>query len=93
MDEEKRHEMNEDLTYISQKIFLTYTTKIIRLMIIMIIVIYYIGQYWYILVQILCSFQDNGIGMNTGKSDLTTFSQYYSFLNNNDWDLTQDSGS
>jgi hypothetical protein len=50
MDEEKRQEMNEDLTYISQKIFLRYASKIFRLMLIMIIVIYFIGQYWVILV-------------------------------------------
>lgn len=31
--------------------------------------------------------------MNKGQSDLGLFSQYYSFLNNDQWALTEDEGS
>ena len=49
-DPEKRNEINRDLIYIEDKIYLRSIMKIIRLMAIVVFVIYFVGQYWLIYV-------------------------------------------
>ena len=89
-DEVKKYQTNEDLTYISTKIYMRYIIKIIRLILTIIAITYFVGQYWFIMVQLLSL-------SNLEKSEKTEFysnnrlagySIFDSFLKNDDWDLT-----
>ena len=56
-DPERRNEINEDLIYIEDKIYLRSLLKIFRLLAIVGFIIYFVGEYWLIYVQIVCMFK------------------------------------
>ena len=68
--------------------------KIIRLVLTIIAITYFVGQYWFIIVQMLClsdiesgERHDYHLGHR-----LSGYSNFYSFLKNDDWDLTKQDG-
>ena len=49
----KKDEMNEDFIYIAQKIYLRNMVKIMRLILYIIFITYFVGQYWFIIVDLI----------------------------------------
>jgi hypothetical protein len=75
-DPEKRGEINEDLIFIAKKIYLRFTLKILVIVFQIMFIVYFIGQYWFIIVEIGCMFRDNfnqndeSLSYNSGISEL-----------------------
>lgn len=49
-DKEKRKEINEDLIFITLKIYIKNLLKIVRLIIQIMFIIYFVGNVWFVLV-------------------------------------------
>ena len=49
-DEEKKYSTNQDLNYITRKIYVKYWVKLLRIVLIILLITYFVGQYWIIYV-------------------------------------------
>ena len=58
-DPEKRNEIEKDLIYIEDKIYLRGFVRLFRLLAIVAFVIYFVGQYWLIYVQVALMFSSD----------------------------------
>lgn len=93
------NEINRDLTLISYRLYVLNIFKIVRLFLHLMFIVYFVGQYWFVFVQI-GSYGDSiqftethdQDGSNNKYSELFTFKNSYSFLNYDDWDFTEFEG-
>jgi len=73
-DPDLSHEINRDLIYITRKIYFRNIFKIIRLILQILFVVYFLAQYWFICVDVFDTMHDT---------------DSYSFFINEHWDLTE----
>jgi hypothetical protein len=78
-DPEMSQEINRDLIYITRKIYIRNIFKIIRLILQILFIVYFIGQYWFIFVDVFQSIHEQE-------------ESYESFFKNSKWDLTSITG-
>ena len=95
-DEQLKYETNEDLNYINRKIYVRYGVKLFRIILIILLITYFAGQYWIIFVQVMCLFQKDdlfkeefGHGSIYLTDKLSNYSPHFSFLKNDNVDFTQ----
>ena len=75
-DPVKREEINEDLIFIAQKIYMRFTLKILVIVFQIMFIVYFVGQYWFIIVEIGCMFRynlyqnDETLSSKTGESGM-----------------------
>lgn len=77
-DPELSHEINIDLIYITRKIYIRNIFKILRLILQILFIVYFLGQYWFICVDVFNSIHNN--------------TETESFFHNDSWDISNDSG-
>ena len=88
-DPKKKFEMNEDLIYIEDKIYGRNIIKLGRLTLIIFCVIYFVGQYWIIFVQIS---QTSKGSHQQNEYELLNDAGSNSFLSNDNWDISSYNG-
>ena len=95
-DEQLKYETNEDLNYINRKIYVRYGVKLFRIILIILLITYFAGQYWIIFVQVMCLFQKEDFYEGGVENEsiyltdkLSNYAPHFSFLKNNNVDFTQ----
>ena len=91
-DPDLSHEINEDLIYITRKIYIRNLFKIIRLILQILFIVYFLGQYWFIFVDVFNSIHENEMfdaaeNYYNEEDDHAPF-----FFKNKKWDISRNSG-
>ena len=96
-DPKKREETNEDLIFVTQKIYVRNFVKIMRLIFTILFITYFVGQYWFIFVDIIVLIiQNKEWGHHNDQNqkgwEKIALAGDESFLINEDWNFTEKDG-
>ena len=91
-DPDLSHEINTDLIYITRKIYIRNLFKILRLILQILFIVYFLGQYWFIFVDVFNSIHENEMFDTIENHYEDEYEHPPFFFKNEKWDISRNSG-